>query len=461
MNNPLFRTSLFAGAFVALAVATSHAQVIELRATLNAAQETPATTSPATGSAIMLYDINANTFDLVVTISNFANTITNSHLHEGAVGVAGSVVTPLGAETVYTRNGNTLTATFRNIPNGGDKLKLIQGGDYYNVHSAQFPGGEIRGQLIPRPKRLVSTFSVAQEQAAFPALTINTNGLGAAVLTYDPAANRVSLRFSVYNFLNTLTNSHFHEGAPGVSGPVVTGLGGATVAGYTSGGGGFYNGSFDIPYTGDPIKLLTGGAYLNFHSNAFSGGELRGQVRATDEVASSRIINVSARGFAGTGSQVLMQGFSVIGPDPVRVLITAKGPSLSAFGVTGALADPVLTLFDGNGRLLAYNNDVGTIAAGSELASIPGVPTNSLESALVVVLPPGNYSALVYGNNGTSGTAVLEVYDLRIVGASVATAADFSELAAAGRPPVRAATSSRGAVELCVGAPLAVAAITR
>jgi hypothetical protein len=411
-----FRGCLIAGGFAALA-AVAHAQVVTLRATLNAAQEVPATTSPATGTAVMLYDVNANTFDLTVTINNFANTATASHIHEGAVGVAGAVVTGLGAESVYTRSGNTLTATFRGITHLGDKLKLLQGGAYYNIHSSQFPGGEIRGQLIAQPKRLYASFTGAQEQAAFPGTTITTNAVGGAVMLYDPVANKVSLRLSVFNFPNTLTNSHFHEGAPAVSGAVVTGLGAASV--YTSGGGGWYTGSFDIPYTGDPIKLLTGGAYLNFHSNVYSGGETRGQVLSDDEVTGSRVVNVAARGEVGAAQLQLIQGFTVLGPQPERVIITAKGPSLSAFGISPALSDPSIALYDSAGRQIAANNDIGTVTAGSDLAAIPGIPTNSLESALLVVLPPGNYTVVVSGNNGATGIALVEITDLRALGINI------------------------------------------
>lgn len=420
MKNLPFRVGLFAGGIAVLA-ALGHAQVVTLRATINAAQETPATASPATGTAIMLYDVSANTYDLFVTINNFANTASNSHIHEAAVGVAGGVVSPLGAESVYTRNGNTLTGAFRGLTYGGDKLKLLQGGAYYNIHSATYPGGEIRGQLIAQPKRLVANITVAQEQAASTA-TITSNAYGAAVMYYDPVANKMSLRVNIYNFTNTFSNSHFHEAAPGVSGAVAVGLGGATVAGYTNPSPGFYSGSFDIPYTGgDPVKLLTSGAYLNFHSNIYPGGEIRGQVRPSEEVPGSRVINLSARGPVEAGAGALIQGFSILGPEPVRVLITAKGPSMSVYGLTGLLSDPVLALYDSAGRQIASNNDVGTVAAGSEMASIPGVPTNSVESALVVVLPPGNYSVVVTGNNGATGIALIEVTDLRVLSSATTT----------------------------------------
>jgi hypothetical protein len=229
----------------------------------------------------------------------------------------------------------------------------------------------------------------------------------------------MSLRLNLYGFTNTLTNSHFHEGAPGVSGPVAVPIGAGTANGYSTLVPGWWTGSFEFPYTdGDPIKLLTGGAYLNFHSNVHPNGELRGQVTPSEELPTSRMINLSARGFVGAGTQALIGGLSLNGPEPIRVLITAKGPSLTSSGVTGALSDPVLSLFDASGRQIATHDNTGalTIAAGSELARIPGLPFNPNEAMLLIVLPPGNYTAVVTGSGNASGIALLEALDLRTLG---------------------------------------------
>jgi hypothetical protein len=310
----------------------------------------------------------------------------------------------------------------------------------------------------------VASFTVAQEQAAFPAVNLtgaNLSDFGGAVMMYNPGTNRISLRLSVFNFRNVLNNSHFHEGPPGVSGGVVVSLGNnANAGGYTTANG-YIDGSFDIPYTGtspDPIKLLTGGAYLNFHSTTFSGGEVRGQVRASDELPGSRVINLSTRGNVGTGSNVLIGGFSVLGPDPIRVLIAAKGPSLAQYGVTGVLADPTLQLLDSGGRLIAFNDNIGTVAPTSELAAIPGAPTNAAESALIVVLPQGNYTAVVSGVGGTTGVALLEATDLRIIGPSTTATQVIASLPKDATPAQRKAAMQR-ALELCTGLPLAVTAV--
>jgi hypothetical protein len=402
---------LFAGALFAV-VSSLQAQIVEFRATINGAQETPANPSAASGSAVLLYNVATNTFDLTLTINNFANTITASHIHEGAMGVAGPVVTNFGSESVYTRSGNTITATFRGVTHGGTKLTLLQNGAYLNFHTAAFPGGEVRGQLIAQPKRLVAHMTVAQEQAAFPTTTFTSNAGGAAVMVYDPGTNRINLRISLYNWTNTLTASHYHEAAPGVSGSVVTNLGAA--AAYSVNGTNVTGTFLNLPYGGDPIKLLTGGAYLNFHSNIYPTGETRGQVLASDEALSSRLGVLSTRGFVGTGNQVLIAGLNIPGPEPMRLLLTAKGPTLTALGVTGALSDPRLSLYDSSGRLIAENDNYATpAAAATELAAVGGSPANAAEAALIVVLPPGNYTAVVSGAGGATGIALVEAIDLR------------------------------------------------
>ena len=466
MKTTSIRGWLVAGALCALFSVQARAQIVEFRATINAAQETPATASAATGSAILLYDVSANTFDLIVTINDFTNTLTASHIHEGVAGVAGPVVTNFGAEAVYTRTGNTLRATFRGVTHGGTKLTLLQNGAYLNFHSAASPAGEIRGQLIAQPKRLIANISVAQEQATTTTTTITSNAFGAAVMTYDPGTNKINLRISLYNFANTFTNSHYHEAAPGVNGPVVTGLGAGTVANYVREGNNYAGTFLNLTYAGDPVKLLTGGAYLNFHSNIYAGGEIRGQVLPAEELISTRVANIATRGFVGTGAQVLIAGFSITGNEPVRMLIDAKGPSLADFGITGALANPSLSIFDSAGRSIGTNDDVGTPAVGTELAGLFGVPTNPLESALLVILPPGNYTAIVSGNGGGTGIALVEATDMRgnstIINTRAAGAevlAEFNrDLRAAARNPLCAAKAATSP-EVCVGVPLATSAL--
>jgi hypothetical protein len=439
-------TFLFAvlAGFVSLA-GSSFGQVVEFRATITPGQETSTVTSGASGNAVLLYDVTANTFDLFVTLNNFTNPLTASHIHEAAAGVSGPVVTNFGAEAVYVRTGNTVTGVFRNVVHGGNKLALLKNGAYLNFHTAAYPGGEIRGQLMAQPKRLSAIITPGQEVATTP---VASNAFGGALISYDPGTNRLLLQVTLFNFTNTLTASHFHEAAAGTNGPVVTNLGGASA--YTVSGG-FIQKSFDITYGGDPIKLLTAGAYLNFHSNVYGGGEIRGQVRAAGEVPSSRLINASSRGFVGTGSQVLITGFAVVGEEPVAVRIIARGPSLSNYGVQGVLSDPTMTIHGSSGVLLASNDNHTLSAPGT----IPAL-LNSKESVVDLILPPGAYTAVVSGVGGVTGVGLIEMFEQRLgpeynLAVASLPQTGMSSMASTSRGP-------RGAPELCVS-PMVVATI--
>ena len=109
----------------------------------------------------------------------------------------------------------------------------------------------------------------------------------------------------------------------------------------------------------------------------------------------------------------MIGGFIVYGNQPKRILLRAIGPSLAAFGVSDAMPDPVLFLFDSSGALVASNDNWRSDQEGEILATtIP--PANDLESAILTTLPSGgaSYTAIVRGVNGTTGVAVVEIYAL-------------------------------------------------
>jgi hypothetical protein len=104
-------------------------------------------------------------------------------------------------------------------------------------------------------------------------------------------------------------------------------------------------------------------------------------------------------------------GFIITGTVPKTVLLRAIGPSLTRYGITDVLADPVLELHGpGAFATITNNNWRDTQEAEIQATGIP--PTNDLESAILVTLAPGSYTAIVRGNGGTSGVGLIEVYDL-------------------------------------------------
>ena len=129
---------------------------------------------------------------------------------------------------------------------------------------------------------------------------------------------------------------------------------------------------------------------------------------------SSQLANISTRGVVQTGDFVMIGGFISAGPagSSTEVLIRAKGPSLAQFGITDALADPTLRVFNGNGVVI-NSNDNWKDTQQAQIAATGNAPTNDLESAILITLAPGNYTAIVSGKNGGTGVGQVEVFKQR------------------------------------------------
>lgn len=121
---------------------------VELWAELSGANEVPPRATPATGIASVVYNSGTKKISVHVEVTDYANLVTGSHIHQAPVGVAGPVILGLGGEAAYTRVGNSLTGNFLDLTYPGPSLPLLTGGTYINLHSAQYPGGEIRGQIV-------------------------------------------------------------------------------------------------------------------------------------------------------------------------------------------------------------------------------------------------------------------------------------------------------------------------
>jgi hypothetical protein len=135
----------------------------------------------------------------------------------------------------------------------------------------------------------------------------------------------------------------------------------------------------------------------------------------TYTATSPRLINISARVQVGTGGNVLIAGFVIGGSTSRTVLIRASGPALVPFGVPGTLPDPQLQVFSSSG-LLGTNTGWGgnpEIAnAAAAVHAFTWTNPSSADSAAVVTLPPGAYTAQVSGASGDTGVALVEVYEV-------------------------------------------------
>jgi hypothetical protein len=131
-------------------------------------------------------------------------------------------------------------------------------------------------------------------------------------------------------------------------------------------------------------------------------------------------VNIATRAQVGTGGNILIPGFVIGGSTAETVLIRADGPSLTAFGVSGALAAPSLILTaQSTGATLAANTGWGTNPYPGQIASVAGqvgafaLSSGSADSAVLVTLPPGAYTVQTSGVGSTTGVALAEIYEVR------------------------------------------------
>ncbi len=205
------------------------------------------------------------------------------------------------------------------------------------------------------------------------------------------------------------------------------GIGGATVR---IGGGSYYavssaSGGYAIPVPANSgawtVTASIGAATLS--GNVIVAGDSVKLDFATpaplqSPTGSNRLINISSRAFVGDGDSVLIAGFYVAGSGVEQVLVRGIGPALGAFGVSGTLARPQLTVYDSGGNVLAANSGWSTdpraaqIAATAAAVGAFALPAGSADASVLLDLPAGGYTAQVSGAGGTTGNGMVEVYEI-------------------------------------------------
>lgn len=133
-----------------------------------------------------------------------------------------------------------------------------------------------------------------------------------------------------------------------------------------------------------------------------------------DVAVDRRLVNLSTRGVAETGDNVLIGGFIAgIGNGPTNVVVRAIGPSLATRGVPDALQDPTVELINQNGEVIVSNDDFGSSPQRADIESRGLAPEDGREAAVFQAVNPGNYTAIVRGKGEATGTALVEVYDVQ------------------------------------------------
>lgn len=244
-------------------------------ANLDGDQEAPAVATNARGVATFLFSDDRTAISIHGVFTGLSGPITGCHVHSGVEGVSGPVYTNFSGNIT----GNRLRADI--VVPDGFLSKALKNEMYLNVHTAAHPGGEIRGQLVLMTDvQYVAVLNGLEEVP--PVLTTAT---GVYRFTYSPGNSKGSYFGSYHGLSGSPTAAHIHNGPIGVGGPVVVGL--------SSGVTGAYAGDLDFAALPADFlqKLEDNQLYVNVHTSANPGGEIRGQLRSLGPITFEATLN--------------------------------------------------------------------------------------------------------------------------------------------------------------------------
>lgn len=229
---------------------------------LSGENEVPAVSTDAAGRAAVTVDSTDKSVVVHGMTMGLADA-TAAHIHQAFAGMNGDVVIPL-MQSVDNADHWMLEETELT---GEQYEALLMGQMYINVHTSANPGGELRGQILPN-NLSVHWASLSGENEVPP---VTTDASGRAAVTLDTAAIGIVLRATTTG-VDDATAAHIHKGAAGVNGPVVFPLSQSDVD----------PGVWMLAPTELTQELydalLAGELYVNVHTPAYPGGEIRGQI---------------------------------------------------------------------------------------------------------------------------------------------------------------------------------------
>ena len=247
--------------------ATTAGQSVYMTGRVQGAQEVPPNGSTAMGTVTTLLDRSTNMVYLTGSYSGLTTAANASHIHRAPVLTAGDVFvslvfTPATSGTIHVASAVSET----------DEAEMVAGNSYVNIHTATYPGGEIRGQLTVLAQQIFLK-AVLQGAQEVPANT--SPGRGTVIVRYNTQTKTLELFGDYQNVASAVTASHIHSpAAPGTNAGILFPI--TNTAG-TSGG----LSATAILTPAQEVELLTGLMYVNVHTTLVPGGEIRGQLTTT------------------------------------------------------------------------------------------------------------------------------------------------------------------------------------
>lgn len=222
--------------------------------------------------------LDNNKLEVNVLVNDLTSSITNAHLHYGAPGVSGPVIVPIS----QFRNGDMYQGVFdlTTLTNQQAFLDSLRMGKVYvNIHTTNYPGGEIRGQLLQsRPLSFDTWMSSAQETGTVnPSTPVDARGL--CNFTVNSSIDSIWINIQADSLSGPITGAHFHSGKVGESGPVVVNLTsfiqGNMISGILTPASPEF--TADLNFASFVGKVLSEDIYVNMHTALNPAGEVRGQ----------------------------------------------------------------------------------------------------------------------------------------------------------------------------------------
>lgn len=247
---------------------------------VSGAQEVPAVATAATGEATVVISADNTTIWYVVQYSGLSGALAAAHIHTGAAGANGGVILPLTASAspmVGTLTATNFTASGSVTTFGQAVAALKAGTTYVNLHTAANPGGEVRGQVVSKGNAHFATLSGAQE---IPAVTTAGSGNAWVVVSTDGATLTYYVAYT--GLSGAPAAAHIHLANAGANGGVLLPLvaGSSPMTGTLTSSNLTPIGSV-TDMAGAVAAVAAGGTYINVHTAAHPGGELRGQLAQT------------------------------------------------------------------------------------------------------------------------------------------------------------------------------------
>jgi hypothetical protein len=347
--------------------------------------------SVGTGSAFVTLDTTTHMLTWAINYRNLPSGYLFSHFH-GPVADGGQAGVQVTIDATAMASPIVGSVMLDPVLAAQQEADLLAGKYYINLHTLACGGGDIRGTVVPIDSNFYDVFT-SLSNPAVPSDFLN------GVVSLDPATLMMNW------FINWGTMAATMPMGAGFHGPDAMGADMVTIA----------TGAATPDLIGSMMLTPAQAAELVNGLWSFqvdTAAPMRVQLRPSHP----RLANISTRAEVLTGSNVLIAGFVIGGSANKTVAITATGPSLIPAGIPNALANPKITVVRSVDQTVIANNDDFRAQAdgmgGMQFDTANLAMGNMLESAVMLNLPPGAYTAIVEGVGGGTGVGLVAVYEV-------------------------------------------------